>query len=96
MVTFIALLDFTDQGIRNIEDSPHRADHFNQVAQQAGARVVGQYWTIGNHDGVLIVEAPNDEVAASILLRLAASGNVRTTTLRAFEWADAQDLIAGK
>ena len=93
MVTFIALLDYTDQGIRNIKDSPHRADHFNKLAEQAGAQIVGQYWTIGSHDGVLILEAPNDEVAASILLRLGASGNVRTTTLRAFEWADAQDLI---
>ena len=93
MGTFIALLDFTDQGIRDIKDSPHRADQFNEMAEQAGAKVLGQYWTIGSHDGVLILEAPNDEVAASILLALGASGNVRTTTLRAFEWADAQGLI---
>ena len=95
MVTFIALLDYTDQGIRNIKDSPHRADQFNQLAEQAGARVVQQYWTIGSHDGVLILEAPDDTIAASVLLALGASGNVRTTTLRAFEWADAQGLIDG-
>ena len=93
MGTFIALLDYTDQGIREIKDSPHRADHFNKLAEKAGARVVAQYWTIGSHDGVLVMEAPNDEVAASILLHLGSSGNVRTTTLRAFEWADAQGLI---
>jgi uncharacterized protein with GYD domain len=93
MGTFIALLDFTDRGIRNIKDSPHRADQFSEMASRAGARVVAQYWTIGSHDGVLILEAPNDEVAASILLALGASGNVRTTTLRAFEWAEAQELI---
>jgi len=93
MGTYIVLLDFTDQGIRQIRDSPHRADRFNAMAERAGARVVGQYWTIGSHDGVLILEAPNDEVAASILLALGSGGNVRTTTLRAFEWADAQGLI---
>jgi len=93
MGTFIALLDFTEQGIRNIRDSPHRADQFNEMAEKAGAKVVAQYWTIGSHDGVLILEAPSDEVAASILLALGTSGNVRTTTLRAFEWADAQGLI---
>jgi uncharacterized protein with GYD domain len=93
MATFIALLDFTDHGIRNIRDSPHRADQFNALAERAGARVVAQYWTIGSHDGVLILEAPNDQVAASILLALGAAGNVRTTTLRAFEWADAQELF---
>ena len=43
MATFIALLDFTDQGLRNLKDSPHRADKFSAMAEQAGARVVGQY-----------------------------------------------------
>jgi uncharacterized protein with GYD domain len=89
VATFIALLDYTDQGIRNIKDSPHRADKFQEVAERAGARVIAQYWTIGSHDGVLILDAPSDAVAASILLVLGAAGNVRTTTLRAFEWAEA-------
>ncbi len=93
MVTYIILLDYTDAGIRNLEESPQRADAFNAFAEKAGARVVGQYWTIGSHDGVLIVEAPTEEQAASVLLHLGASGNVRTTTLRAFDWAEAQDLI---
>ncbi len=93
MATFIALLDYTDQGVRNIRDSPQRADAFNEYAEKAGVRIVGQYWTIGSHDGVLILEAPSDEAAASALLHLAESGNVRTTTLRAYEWAEAQELI---
>jgi uncharacterized protein with GYD domain len=93
MGTFIALLDFTDQGIRNIRDSPHRADQFNEFAEKAGAKILAQYWTLGAHDGVLVLEAPNEEVAASILLALGTAGNVRTTTLRAFQWADAQGLI---
>jgi uncharacterized protein with GYD domain len=93
MGTYIALLDYTDQGIKNIQDSPQRADQFNELAAKAGARVLSQYWTIGAHDGVLVLEAPSDEVAAAIFLALGARGNVRTTTLRAFEWADAQGLI---
>jgi uncharacterized protein with GYD domain len=93
MGTFIALLDYTDKGIREIRDSPYRADRFNEMAERNGARVLSQYWTIGSHDGVLVFEAPNDEVAASLLLRLGESGNVRTTTLRAFEWAEAQGLL---
>ena len=94
MATFIVLLDFTDQGIRNIEDSTVRADRFNQFADQAGVTIHGQYWTTGAHDGVFIMEAPSDEVAASVLLHLAAEGNVRTTSLRAFDWAEAQELIS--
>ena len=93
MPTFIVLLDYTDQGIRNLRDSPQRADAFNAFAEKAGARILGQYWTIGSHDGVLLMEAPTEEVAASVLLHLGAGGNVRTTTLRAFDWAEAQELI---
>ncbi len=94
MATFIVLLDYTDQGIRNIRDSPQRADSFNEFAEKHGARIVSQFWTIGSHDGVFIMEAPDDEVAASVLLHLGAGGNVRTTTLRAFDWVEAQELIA--
>ena len=93
MATFIVLLDYTDQGIRGLRDSPQRADAFNAFAAHAGVKIVGQYWTIGSHDGVLIMEAPSEEVAASVLLHLGETGNVRTTTLRAFDWAEAQDLI---
>lgn len=95
MGIFIALLDYTDKGIREIQDSPYRADQFNEMAERHGARIVSQFWTIGSHDGVLVLEAPNDEVAASVLMRLGSGGNVRTTTLRAFEWAEAQDILAG-
>ncbi len=94
MATFIVLLDFTDQGIRNLKDSPQRADAFSRFAEKAGVKIVSQYWTIGSHDGVLIIDAPTEEKAASVLLHLGASGNVRTTTLRAFDWAEAQELIA--
>jgi uncharacterized protein with GYD domain len=56
---------------------------------------VAQYWTIGSHDGVLILEAPTEEKVASVLLHLGAAGNVRTKTLRAYDWAEAQELIVG-
>ncbi len=93
MATFISLLEFTSQGIRHIQDSPHRADMFGHTAEKVGVKVVAQYWTLGAHDAVLIMEAPDDETAAALLLALAGSGNVRTHTLRAFDWAEAQDLI---
>ena len=94
MATFIVILDFTDQGIRNLADSPHRAAEFNEFAQKAGVEIKAQYWTIGSHDGVLIMEAPDDEVAASVLLHLGKGGAVRSTTLRAFDLEGAQKLIA--
>ena len=93
MHTFVALLNFTDQGIQNLRDSPHRADMFLEVAEKSVARVNDVYWTLGQHDGVLIIEAPDYETAAAVLLSLGASGNVRIQTLRAFDWAEFQTVL---
>jgi len=84
MATYITLLNFTDQGIRNVKDSPSRADAFIQLAQKLGIQVKGMYWTVGHYDLVTILEAPNDEVATAALLTVGALGNVRSQTLRAF------------
>jgi len=93
MHTFVTLLNFTDQGIQNLKDSPHRADMFLEVAEKAGARVKDMYWTLGHHDGVLIIEAPDDETADAVLLSLGTNGNVRIETLRAFDWAEFQAVL---
>ena len=93
MHTFVTLLNFTDQGIQNLKDSPHRADMFLEVAEKAGARVKDMYWTLGHLDGVLIIEAPDDETAAAVLLSLGTNGNVRIATLRAFDWAEFQAVL---
>lgn len=93
MHTFIALLNFTDPGIHNLKDSPLRADMFSEVADKAGAHLKDVYWTLGDHDGVLIIEAPDDETAAAVLPSLGSHGNVRTKTLRAFDWPEFQSVL---
>jgi uncharacterized protein with GYD domain len=64
MPTYIMLLNFTDQGIRNIKDSPKRADAFKNTAKKAGATVKEVFWTLGQYDVVTIVEAPDDVISA--------------------------------
>ena len=94
MATFIALIDYTEQGLRNIKESPKRAGAFTEAVKAAGASVKGLYWTTGGHDGVLILEAPDDQTAASILLTLGRVGNVRTQTLRAFDRSEMESILA--
>jgi len=94
MTTFITLLNFTDQGIRNVKDSPSRADAFKSMAEKSGIQVKGIYWTVGNYDLVTILEAPNDEVATTLLLSVGSLGNVRTQTLRAFSAEEMSNIIA--
>jgi uncharacterized protein with GYD domain len=86
--TYIALLNYTDQGIRNLKQSPQRAQAFRQTAEAAGIKVIAQLWTAGACDGVLILEADNEAKVLGSLASLASSGNVRTQSLRAFDAAE--------
>ena len=81
MATFISLLNFTDQGIRNVKDSPDRYEAFRAMAEKVGVKVKGFYYTMGHHDMVLIMEG-SDEAAMTAMLKLGSLGNVRTVTLR--------------
>jgi uncharacterized protein with GYD domain len=84
MATYIALSNFTDQGIRNVKDTTKRADAVKDAAKKFGANMTQIYWTLGHYDLVAIIEAPDDKSATAFALAIGAAGNVRTETLRAF------------
>ena len=92
MATFISLVNFTDQGIRNVKDSPGRYEAFRAMAEKVGVAVKGFYYTIGHYDMVLIVEG-SDEAAMTAMLKLGSLGNVRTETLRGFSLEEMRKII---
>ena len=85
MTRYLALLKFTEQGASRIDKSTARAAAFREAAGKAGVTVEAQYWTTGSYDGVLILSAENETNALRCIAALAAAGNVRTETLRAFD-----------
>ena len=85
MVRYLTLLKFTAQGANNIQKSTARAAAFRETAVKAGATVEAQYWMTGAYDGALIVSAENENTALRCGTALAAAGNVRTQTFRAFD-----------
>ncbi len=84
MATYIMLMSYTDQGIRNVKSSPKRADAARFMAKSCGAEVKDIYLTLGTYDLILTVEAAEDEAVARFSLALASIGNVRAITLKAF------------
>ncbi|MGZ8309047.1 MAG: GYD domain-containing protein [Rhodoplanes sp.] len=88
MASFILLAHFTEQGIKNVKDSPKRADAFRQSAKKHGATVKEIFWTLGQYDLVAILDAPDDVTVTALGLSLGTLGNVRTQTLRAFSEAE--------
>ena len=94
MPTYIVLNNWTDQGIRNVKDSPKRLDATRKAIEAAGGKVLGYYLTMGRYDSVMIVEGPSDEVAATLALGAGSQGSIRTETLKAFTEAEYRKIIA--
>ena len=92
MATYISLLNFTDQGIKNIKESPDRFGTFRTMAEKLGVTVKGFYYTVGRHDMVAIMEG-TDEAVTTVLLKSGSLGNVRSHTLRAFSLDEAKRII---
>ncbi len=85
MCKYVVLLKFTEKGLGGIAESVNRADSFHTAAAAAGCTVEARFWTIGPYDGVLVLNAPDEEAAAALVLSLTKAGNVSTCMLRAFE-----------
>ena len=85
MPRYVVLVNWTDQGIRNVKQTIERTDHGGEIAKKHGLKLEQAYWTVGAHDMVVIFEAPDDEAVSAHLLEISTLGNVRTTTLRAYD-----------
>lgn len=94
MTTYIALVNYTDLGIRQIKESPKRLDTAKELLRGMGGELKSFYMTMGAHDIVAVYEAPDDAVAARFSLLLGRMGNVRTTTLKAFPESAFREIVA--
>ena len=95
IASYLMLLNWTDQGIKNVKDSPKRLDGVKKLAKDMGGEVKSFYMTLGAYDLVLIVDMPNNDKLASFGLKLGSLGNVRSTTLRAYSEEDYRRIISG-
>ncbi len=93
MATYVSLVRYTEQGIRNIKDSPARLDAARKMFESIGGSLKQFYLAMGKYDIVIISEAPDDETAAKLALSLGALGNVRTETMRVFSEPDYRKIV---
>lgn len=94
MATFISNIKFTQQGMQTIGETTKRAAALKAAGKKRGIKIAEVYWTLGDHDGVLIFDAPDDESATAFLLYVRSLGNVQTTTVRAFRAAEIDAILA--
>ena len=94
MATYVVLSDWTQQGVTNFADSVDRFEAARSQFERMGVHFREIYWTLGSHDMVNIVEAPDDQTLAAAVLKVASLGNIRTTTLRALSADEMRAVIA--
>ena len=94
MAKYVSLISWTEQGVRNHADTGKRADAAADAFARLGGKMTDIFWTLGPYDLVVISEFPDDETATAAALQLAAAGNIRTTTMRAFTAKEMNKIIA--
>jgi uncharacterized protein with GYD domain len=93
MPRYVTLINWTEQGITGFKDTVDRYEAAQQQFEELGVQFVDVYWTLGEHDIVSVIEAPDDESVTAALLSLGSAGNVRTKTMRAFSRDEMRGVI---
>jgi len=94
MVRYLSLITFTDKGILDVSKSLDRARDFSSAVAAQGGKVLNQYWAMGEVDGCVIFECPEDKTAASLLLMLGQADNTRTRTMRLFDATEFESIVS--
>jgi uncharacterized protein with GYD domain len=91
---YVSLLQFTEQGIRNVKDTIKRSAAATAEAEKMGLKVTDAFWTMGAYDVVLLLDAPNEAAMTAFTLKLGSLGNVKTQTMRAFRREEMEAILA--
>jgi uncharacterized protein with GYD domain len=95
MPTYYMLLNWTQEGIKNVKDAAKRVERHRSTAKSLGAEIKTLDFVFGKYDMISIVEAPSDEVAAKLSLSIGKYGAARVETLKAFSEAEGYEIIKG-
>jgi uncharacterized protein with GYD domain len=94
MATFMCFMNWTEQGAKGAKDSNKRYQITKGLVEKLGGKLLSAYVVTGQYDVVFVADMPNGEAMVKLTVALAASGNVRTTTQRAFSTEEFAKLAA--
>src|SRR5438552_19114316 len=94
MAMYISLIQFTEQGIRNVKDTVKRGDAAIGEAEKMGMKISEEFWTMGAYDVVVMFDAPNDETMSAFLLKIGSMGYVKSKTLLALRTQEMEGHLA--
>ncbi len=95
MATFVVLAKWTEKSFASLKDSPAAAEEIKKMVEAMGAKIKGWYLLMGQYDEMCILEAPNAETVAKILIPLSVKYGGKTETMQAFSEEEAMALMGG-
>ena len=81
MAEFVVLSKLTSEGRKTLKTKPERLKEVNKEIAKMGAKVLYQYALLGKYDFLNILEAPDIETVAKVMVELGSRGTLETTTL---------------
>lgn len=91
MPTYLMLSTLSEQGLQTLRANPDRVREVNKDVEEMGARVLHQWFLLGPHDFVNVVEAPDAAAIAKVSVALGARGSVHTES---YEMLEVDDLLS--
>lgn len=82
MPKYLMQASFSPEGLKGLQKdkASGRRDAIAKALESVGGRLEALYFTLGEYDDVLIIDAPDIESIAAFCIRVDASGLLRTRT----------------
>lgn len=93
MPDYIMLTNLTPEGVQTLKNNPNRVGEVNKEVEQLGAKVKGQWATLGQYDFITVIEAPDDKTMAKVSVELGSRGTMSSQTLAAMPAKDLAEAL---
>jgi uncharacterized protein with GYD domain len=95
MPKYLMLSTLSEQGLQTLRANPERVREVNKDVEEMGATVLHQWFLLGPHDFVNVVEAPDAAAIARVSVALGARGSVHTESYEMLEIDELLGLLGG-
>jgi uncharacterized protein with GYD domain len=94
MPLYLGRFKYSAEAIRAMIDNPHdRGAVAAEAADSLGCKLHGIWWAFGEHDGVFLLEAPDNVAVVSLAMAVGASGQISTETTALLNMDEAQEAM---
>ncbi len=94
MPLYLGRFKYSAEAIKAMIENPHdRGAAATQAAESLGCKLHGIWWAFGEHDGVFLLEAPDNVAVVALAMAVGASGQVNTETTALLGMDEAQEAM---